>query len=192
MTTPDTTTPEDLIEENGAATATEVVETEPAAPAATPEAKAETEAPAPDTAAEAPAAEISEPAAVPAQTAETETAVVETAPDAEAPVAETETAVAATEVAAPAAVAVPAAAGTGESQEEDPQTAVFSLVTFFLAALPVIGVILNSIAVARAGKEGFDLWLARWGLALAIIETVGALALVGLGYYLGLLTAGAV
>lgn len=99
---------------------------------------------------------------------------------AEAPVAETVVAAAATEVAAPAA------------EEEDPQTAVFSLVTFFLAALPVVGVILNSIAVARAGKEGFDLWLARWGLALAILETVGALALVGLGYYFGLLTAGAV
>lgn len=77
-------------------------------------------------------------------------------------------------------------------EEADPQTTVFSLVTFFLAALPVIGVILNAIAVARAGKEGFDLWIARWGLALAIIETVGALLLVGLGYYFGLLSAGAV
>ena len=52
--------------------------------------------------------------------------------------------------------------------------------------------ILNAIAVARAGKEGFDLWLAKWGLALAIVETVGALILVGIGYYFGLLTAGAV
>ena len=87
-------------------------------------------------------------------------------------------------------VVVAAATGTVATTEEEPQNTVFSLVTFFLAALPVIGVILNSIAVARAGKEGFDLWLARWGLALAIIETVGALALLGLGYYLGMLTAG--
>lgn len=102
----------------------------------------------------------------------------------------TESAVA---VATPAAeTAVTAPDTTPETEEEDPQTTVFSLVTFFLAALPIIGVVLNAIAVARAGKEGFDLWLARWGLALAIIETIGALALVGLGYYLGLLTAGAV
>lgn len=74
--------------------------------------------------------------------------------------------------------------------EEDPQSTVFSLLTFFFAALPVIGIVLNAIAIARAGKEGFDLWLARWGLALAIAETVGALALVGFGYYLGILTAG--
>jgi len=168
MTTPDTTTAEAPTEENTAAAATTVVETEPAAPEATSEAKAETEAPATETATAAPAA-------------------VEPAPDVAAPVAETATAVATTEVAAAVAVATPAAA-----EEEDPQTAVFSLVTFFLAALPVIGVILNAIAVARAGKEGFDLWLARWGLALAIIETVGALLLVGLGYYFGLLTAGAV
>jgi hypothetical protein len=169
MTTPDTTTAEAPTEENTAAAATTVVETEPAAPEATSEAKAEAEAPAPETTTAAPAA-------------------VEPAPDAAAPVAETATAVAATEVAAPIAVATPA----GAAEEEDPQTAVFSLVTFFLAALPVIGVILNAIAVARAGKEGFDLWLARWGLALAIVETVGALLLVGLGYYFGLLTAGAI
>lgn len=161
MTTPDTTTPEAAVDQIAAATATEVVETEPAAPEATSEAKAE-----------APAAE---------------TAAVETA-DATSPAeAVTEAAVAvATPVAAETAVAAPAAA----VEEEDPQTAVFSLLTFFLAALPVIGVILNAIAVARAGKEGFDLWLARWGLALAIIETLGALALVGLGYYLGVLSAG--
>jgi hypothetical protein len=159
MTTPDTTTAEAPTEENTAAAATTVVETEPAAPEATSEAKAEAEAPAPETTTAAPAA-------------------VEPAPDAAAPVAEAATAVAAT----------PA----GAAEEEDPQTAVFSLVTFFLAALPVIGVILNAIAVARAGKEGFDLWLARWGLALAIVETVGALLLVGLGYYFGLLTAGAI
>lgn len=144
-----------------AATTTEVVETAPAAPEATSEAKAE-----------APAAE---------------TAPVETAAATSPAEAVTEAAVAvATPVAAETAVAAPAAA----VEEEDPQTAVFSLLTFFLAALPVIGVILNAIAVARAGKEGFDLWLARWGLALAIIETLGALALVGLGYYLGVLSAG--
>ncbi|WP_036971054.1 hypothetical protein, partial [Promicromonospora kroppenstedtii] len=99
-----------------------------------------------------------------------------------------------TEVAAPAAAAAVAAPAPAvvEEEEEDPQTTVFSLVTFFLAALPIIGVVLNAIAVARAGKEGFDLWLARWGLALAIVETVGALILVGIGYYFGLLTAGAV
>jgi hypothetical protein len=161
MTTPDTTTPEAAVEENAAATATDVVETEPAAPEATSEARAETEAPA------APAA--------------TETSTVTS----------TETAVA---VATPASTetAVAAVAADEAAEEEDPQTTVFSLLTFFLAALPVIGVVLNAIAVARAGKEGFDLWLARWGLALAIIETIGALALVGLGYYLGLLTAGAV
>ena len=165
MTTPDTTTPEAAVEENAAATATDVVETEPAAPEATSEARAETEAPA------APAA--TETSAETSTATSTETAVAVVAP------ASTETAV--------AAVAADEAA-----EEEDPQTTVFSLLTFFLAALPVIGVVLNAIAVARAGKEGFDLWLARWGLALAIIETVGALALVGLGYYLGLLTAGAV
>ncbi|MFC4631750.1 hypothetical protein ACFO6V_26150 [Promicromonospora alba] len=161
MTTPDTTTPEAAVDQIAAATATEVVETEPAAPEATSEAKAE-----------APAAE---------------TAAVETAAATSPAEAVTEAAVAAaTPVAAETAVAAPAAA----VEEEDPQTAVFSLLTFFLAALPVIGVILNAIAVARAGKEGFDLWLARWGLALAIIETLGALALVGLGYYLGVLSAG--
>lgn len=160
MTTPDTTTPEAAVDQIAAATATEVVETEPAAPEATSEAKAE-----------APAAE---------------TAAVETAAATSPAEAVTEAAVAvATPVAAETAVAAPAAA----VEEEDPQTAVFSLLTFFLAALPVIGVILNAIAVARAGKEGFDLWLARWGLALAIIETLGALALVGLGYYLGVLSA---
>lgn len=161
MTTPDTTTPEAAVDQIAAATATEVVETEPAAPEATSEAKAE-----------APAAE---------------TAAVETAAATSPAEAVTEAAVAAaTPVAAETAVAAPAAA----VEEEDPQTAVFSLLTFFLAALPVIGVILNAIAVARAGKEGFDLWLARWGLALAILETLGALALVGLGYYLGVLSAG--
>ena len=104
----------------------------------------------------------------------------------------TEAAVAvATPAPAETAVATPGASAEA-AEEEDPQTTVFSLLTFFLAALPVIGVVLNAIAVARAGKEGFDLWLARWGLALAIIETIGALALVGLGYYLGMLTAGAV
>lgn len=159
MTTPDTTTPEAAVDQ--VATTTEVVETAPAAPEATSEAKTE-----------APAAE---------------TAPVETAAATSPAEAVTEAAVAvATPVAAETAVAAPAAA----VEEEDPQTAVFSLLTFFLAALPVIGVILNAIAVARAGKEGFDLWLARWGLALAIIETLGALALVGLGYYLGVLSAG--
>lgn len=169
MTTPDTTTPEATIEESAAATA--VVEAEPAAPEASSEAKAETESPAPEAAAEAPATATA--------VTQTATAAVEPADTAKAQTAAVAEAPAATEVAAPAV-------------EEDPQTAVFSLVTFFLAALPVVGVILNAIAVARAGKEGFDLWLARWGLALAILETVGALALVGLGYYLGLLTAGAV
>jgi hypothetical protein len=163
MTTPDTTTPEAAVDQSAAATATEVVETEPAAPEATSEAKAEAEAPAAETA----------PVGTAAATSPTE--------------AVTEAAVAvATPAAAETAVTAPAAA----VEEEDPQTAVFSLLTFFLAALPVIGVILNAIAVARAGKEGFDLWLARWGLALAIIETLGALALVGLGYYLGVLSAG--
>jgi hypothetical protein len=171
MTTPDTTTPEATVDENAAATATKVVETEPAAPEATSEAKAETEAP---------AAEVT-PAA-PADTAPVESATSTTPAEAvtEAAVAVATPVAPETDVTAPAAVA----------EEEDPQTAVFSLLTFFLAALPVIGVILNAIAVARAGKEGFDLWLARWGLALAIIETVGALALVGLGYYLGVLSVG--
>ncbi|WP_454860604.1 hypothetical protein [Promicromonospora soli] len=164
MTTPDTTTPEALTDENAAPAATTVVEAEPAAPETTSEAQAGTEALAAESVTPAPVAETQ---AAPA--------LVETA-------AVTEQAAPAAEVAAPTAEAA--------VEEEDPQTAVFSLLTFFLAALPVIGVILNAIAVARAGKEGFDLWLARWGLALAIIETVGALALVGLGYYLGVLTAG--
>ncbi|WP_129787387.1 hypothetical protein [Promicromonospora panici] len=166
MTTPDTTTPEATTDENAASAATTVVEAEPAAPETTSEAQAGTEAPAAEDAAAAPVAETQ---AAPA--------LVETA--------------AVTEQAAPAAeVAVAPPAATGSAvEEEEPQTTVFSLLTFFLAALPVIGVVLNAIAVARAGKEGFDLWLARWGLALAIIETIGALALVGLGYYLGMLAA---
>lgn len=162
MTTPDTTTAEATVKENAVATATDVVEPEPAAA----ETKAE--------------AESSEPAPAPA--AEPQTVATEAATE-----ATTGTAVAATET----AVGAPDAAAEA-TEEEDPQSTVFSLVTFFLAALPVIGVVLNAIAVARAGKEGFDLWLARWGLALAIIETIGALALVGLGYYLGMLAAGAV
>lgn len=81
------------------------------------------------------------------------------------------------------------AAPVAEDEEEDPQTTVFSLLTFFLAAIPLVGVVLNAIAVKRAGKEGFDLWLARWGLALSILETLGALILVGLGYWLGFATA---
>lgn len=162
MTTPDTTTPEATTDEKAATTATAVVEAEPAAPETTSEAQAETGAP-------------------------TTEIAVETAPVTEqaAPAAEATAVAVAAPAAAETAVAAPAAA-----EEEDPQTTVFSLLTFFLAALPVIGVVLNAIAVARAGKEGFDLWLARWGLALAIIETIGALALVGLGYYLGTLTVG--
>lgn len=70
--------------------------------------------------------------------------------------------------------------------EEDPQTVVFSLVGFFLAYIPLVGVIVNWIAVVKAGKEGFDLFLAKWGLILAILSTVGALILVGLGFWLGL------
>lgn len=71
-------------------------------------------------------------------------------------------------------------------EEEDPQTVVFSLVGFFLAYIPLVGVIVNAIAVAKAGKEGFDLFLAKWGLILAILSTVGALILVGLGFWMGL------
>jgi hypothetical protein len=168
MTTPDTTTPEVATDESTAATDTQVVETEPAAPEATSEAQAEAAAPA---AAEAPGTGT--------QAATESTTVAQPA----TPVTEAAVAVA-TPTAPATAVAAPAA-----TEEEDPQTTVFSLLTFFLAALPVIGVVLNAIAVARAGKEGFDLWLARWGLALAIIETLGALALVGLGYYLGTLSA---
>ncbi|MFI6424892.1 hypothetical protein [Promicromonospora sp. NPDC050880] len=168
MTTPDTTTPaaptsEAPLDESTTPVAAEAVATEPAAPeatAVTSEAQADTQALAAETTtAPAPAAEPAAPEA--AAGSAVATAVV------------TETAV---------------AAPVAEEAEEDPQTTVFSLLTFFLAALPVIGVVLNAIAVARAGKEGFDLWLARWGLALAIIETVGALALVGLGYWLGVAT----
>ncbi|MDR7383368.1 hypothetical protein [Promicromonospora iranensis] len=172
MTTPDTTTPEATGDENAVATATKVVETEPAATAATSEAKAETEAP------------TTEASATVAQAVGTE---VETAAAPSPAEAVAETAVA---VATPAVAETAVTAPAEDVEEEDPQTTVFSLLTFFLAALPIIGVILNAIAVARAGKEGFDLWLARWGLALAIIETIGALALVGLGYYLGVLSAG--
>ncbi|RPF19526.1 hypothetical protein [Myceligenerans xiligouense] len=70
-------------------------------------------------------------------------------------------------------------------EEEDPQTVVFSLVGFFLAYIPLVGVIVNAIAVVKAGKEGFDLFLAKWGLVLSILSTVGALLLVGLGFWLG-------
>lgn len=76
-------------------------------------------------------------------------------------------------------------ANTVVEEEEDPQTVVFSLVGFFLAYIPLIGVIVNGIAVVKAGKEGFDLFLARWGLVLSILSTLGALILVGLGFWLG-------
>lgn len=168
MTTPDTTTPEATVDENAAATATKVVEAEPAASEVT-------------SGTEASAAET--------QAVATETVASETTAAVTPTEAVTEAAVA---VATPAPETAVVAGTSAAVEEEDPQTTVFSLLTFFLAALPVIGVILNAIAVARAGKEGFDLWLARWGLALAIIETIGALALVGLGYYLGMLTAGTV
>lgn len=69
---------------------------------------------------------------------------------------------------------------------EDPNTVVFSLVGFFLAYIPIVGAIVNGIAVGRAGKEGFDLFLAKWGLVLAILSTVGSLLLVGLGFWIGL------
>lgn len=126
--------------------------------------------------------------------AATTTTVVEAEPAAPETTSEAQAEAGTSATEATTAVAAPATAetvvATPAAEEEDPQTTVFSLLTFFLAALPVIGVVLNAIAVARAGKEGFDLWLARWGLALAIIETIGALALVGLGYYLGVVTAG--
>lgn len=77
-------------------------------------------------------------------------------------------------------------ATTEATEEEDPQTVVFSLVGFFMAYIPIIGVIVNAIAVVKAGKEGFDLFLAKWGLILSILSTVGALILVGLGFWLGL------
>ncbi|GAB3159669.1 hypothetical protein GCM10027059_06270 [Myceligenerans halotolerans] len=73
-----------------------------------------------------------------------------------------------------------------DGEEEDPQTVVFSLVGFFLAYIPLVGVIVNAVAVVKAGKEGFDLFLAKWGLVLSILSTVGALLLVGLGFWLGL------
>ncbi|MCP2265147.1 hypothetical protein ACFQHV_12200 [Promicromonospora thailandica] len=161
MTTPDTTTPATPPSEAPLDESTTTAGAETVEPAA---------------------AEVTSEAQADTQSLATETATTP-APAAEAPAG---TAVA-TAVATETAVASLAA----EDEEEDPQTTVFSLVTFFLAALPVIGVVLNAIAVARAGKEGFDLWLARWGLALAILETVGALALVALGYWLGFATASA-
>ncbi|GAA1863304.1 hypothetical protein [Myceligenerans crystallogenes] len=69
---------------------------------------------------------------------------------------------------------------------EEPTTVVFSLVGFFLAYIPLVGVIVNAIAVAKAGKEGFDLFVAKWGLILAILSTIGAAILIGLGFWLGL------
>ncbi|GAB4087214.1 hypothetical protein GCM10028784_38440 [Myceligenerans cantabricum] len=73
-----------------------------------------------------------------------------------------------------------------EEEYEDPNTVVFSLVGFFMAYIPIVGVIVNGVAVGRAGKEGFDLFLAKWGLVLAIVSTIGSLALVGLGFWLGI------
>jgi hypothetical protein len=73
-----------------------------------------------------------------------------------------------------------------EEDEEDPNTVVFSLMGFFLAYIPFVGVVVNAIAVVKAGKEGFDLFLARWGLVLAILSTIGALILVGAGIWIGL------
>ncbi|MBO0609473.1 hypothetical protein [Myceligenerans salitolerans] len=83
-------------------------------------------------------------------------------------------------------VATTSDVATTTVEEEDPQTVVFSLVGFFLAYIPLVGVIVNAIAVVKAGKEGFDLFLAKWGLVLAILSTVGALILVGLGFWIGL------
>ncbi|MBE1877060.1 hypothetical protein [Myceligenerans pegani] len=107
---------------------------------------------------------------------DTETNTTETtAPDAAEKIADAVTEATSTDVAKAEVV-----------EEEDPQTVVFSLVGFFLAYIPLVGVIVNGIAVAKAGKEGFDLFLAKWGLVLAILSTVGALILVGLGFWLGL------
>ena len=180
MTTPDTTTPEALIEENAASTTTQVVEPEPAAPEAPSEVTAEIEAPAAEVA--APRRDRPDRAREDRRRRTRPRLVAEPRRPSARPPSPPPSRPRPPWPRRPPPVA----------EEEEPQSTVFSLVTFFLAALPIIGVILNAIAVARAGKEGFDLWLARWGLALAIIETVGALLLVGLGYYFGLLSAGAV
>ncbi|MCF4120376.1 hypothetical protein L1785_05230 [Antribacter sp. KLBMP9083] len=70
-------------------------------------------------------------------------------------------------------------------EEEDPQSNVFSIVGFLLAYIPIVGVIVNVIALRKSGKEGFDHWVAGWALGISILTTLGTLALVGLGFWLG-------
>lgn len=70
-------------------------------------------------------------------------------------------------------------------EEEDPQSNVFSIVGFLLAYIPIVGVIVNLVALRKSGKEGFDHWVAGWALGISILTTLGTLALVGLGFWLG-------
>nr|BFF19781.1 hypothetical protein GCM10025730_33020 [Promicromonospora thailandica] len=46
-----------------------------------------------------------------------------------------------------------------------------------------IGIIVSAIAVSKAGKAGLDSKLAKWGLTISIVITVGYLVLVGLGIW---------
>lgn len=66
----------------------------------------------------------------------------------------------------------------------DPQANTLAIVGFVLAfvASPV-GLIVSAIAVSKAGKEGLDSKLAKWGLALSIIFTVLYLVLVALAVW---------
>ncbi|WP_164545081.1 hypothetical protein [Antribacter gilvus] len=125
----------------------------------------------PAEATKAPAAEAPAAAVVPAAPAEPAAEPAATKPAAE-PAAGTAVVATTAETAAPAEV-------------EDPQSNVFSIVGFLLAYIPLVGVVVNIIAINKAGKEGFDRWLAGWALGISITTTVGTLALVALGFWIG-------
>ncbi|MCP2265146.1 hypothetical protein ACFQHV_12195 [Promicromonospora thailandica] len=67
---------------------------------------------------------------------------------------------------------------------QDPQANTLAIVGFVLAFLvSPIGIIVSAIAVSKAGKAGLDSKLAKWGLTISIVITVGYLVLVGLGIW---------
>ncbi|GGM35166.1 hypothetical protein ACFQBY_10615 [Promicromonospora citrea] len=80
----------------------------------------------------------------------------------------------------------PAAPAT-QGAVQDPQANTLAIVGFVFAFVaPPIGIIISAIAVSKAGKLGFDSKLAKWGLGLAIVFTVGYLVFVGLGVWAAL------
>lgn len=75
-------------------------------------------------------------------------------------------------------------APTAPGAVQDPQANTLAIVGFVLAFLvSPIGIIVSAIAVSKAGKAGLDSKLAKWGLTISIVITVGYLVLVGLGIW---------